>query len=128
ALRFGGEPSLISPELAPLYLALGDYHALATLPSWPLSPGEKERARWLEAHPTRLIAPDSVIVASYRASVAGAPLGHLPIRVNGRTLDAVIDAGTRGVVISDSVATAARPRRFVAKAGQAVPGAAAVVD
>jgi Flp pilus assembly protein TadD len=66
SLQFGGDAKLVSADLAPLYLALGDFHSLAKLPASPLSGGEKSRAAWLETHPTRLIAPDSVFTASLK--------------------------------------------------------------
>jgi hypothetical protein len=118
ALQFGGDPSLIHPDLAPLYLALGDYHALSGLSSATLTSGERERARWLEAHPTRVIAPDSIVLAGYRATSDSGWLGWLPIRLNGRTIEAAISATVSGIVLSDSAATAFRIRRFPATGAQ----------
>lgn len=115
ALQFGGEAPAISADLAPLYLMLGDYHALAVLPSSPLSTGEKTRATWLEAHPTRVIAPDSVLTASFRGANDSAYVGRMPIRVNGRIVDAFVDASSRGLVLSDSTAGVTHVHMFVEK-------------
>ncbi|HEY9229503.1 MAG TPA: hypothetical protein VIP11_22830, partial [Gemmatimonadaceae bacterium] len=99
-----------------LYLSIGDYHSLATLTPSPLSAGERERARWLEANPTRVIAPDSVLVAAYSDTAEAGFPGRLPIRINGRIVEAVISVSVSGLVVSDSVATALKVRRFPAKA------------
>jgi len=127
SLKFGGRPSLVNAELAPLYLGFGEYRALLALSPTPLTAAERERAAWLEAHPTRLVAPDSILAASYRDAGDSGYVGRLPIRVNGRTVDALVDPGTRGVVLSDSTATLLRVRRFgaAARAGGHVPGPAA---
>jgi hypothetical protein len=114
ALQFGGDASTVSVVLAPLYLDLGEYHALAALPSSPLSSGERARAIWLEAHPSRVIAPDSVITAVFRDLPEGY-LGRLPIRVNGHIVEALLDVASRGITLSDSVAGTARVQMFVEK-------------
>jgi tetratricopeptide (TPR) repeat protein len=112
ALQFGGEPSLIGADLAPVYLALGMYHELAAMPSPSLSAAERERARWLDAHPTRLVSPDSIVVLSYKPSPASRYLGRIAIRVNGRSVDAAIDPRVRGVVVSDTGVIARSLRHF----------------
>lgn len=127
--QFGGDAlaEVVNADLAPVYFTLGDYHALLTLSHSPLTPAEHERVRWLDQHPTRLIAPDTVVLVAYTppsdARSAGA-LGHLAIRVQGRTLDAVISATTRGVVVSDSAATALRLHRFGNSRSRSVPAVA----
>jgi len=115
AVRFGGDAALINADLAPLYLAIGDYHALAALTPSPLSSGERERAAWLDAHPSRVIAPDSVIAAAYRAADASVEgvVGRIAIRINGKIVDAGIDPSARGIVLSDSTAGTAHVRLFV---------------
>jgi hypothetical protein len=125
ALRFGGDSALIGADLAPLYLTLWDYHALITLPTRVVSAGDRERARYLEAHPTRLVAPDSVMTILYRDGNDAGYLGRLPIRINGRTVEALIAPGLTGLVLSDSTAAATRVRRFTARSAQR--GGAAVV-
>ena len=91
ALQFGGEPSLIVADLAPVYLELGMYHELAALPAPSLSGAERERARWLDAHPTRLISLDSLVKVAYKPSLASGDVGRLNIRVNGQLVEALIN-------------------------------------
>jgi tetratricopeptide (TPR) repeat protein len=112
ALQFGGDPSLIAADLAPAYLSLGMYHELAALPSPSISAAERERARWLDAHPTRLVSPDSMFVVSYKPTPASRYLGRIGIRVNGRTIDAAIDPRVRGIVVSDTGAIMRSLRHF----------------
>lgn len=117
ALQFGGEPSLIIGDLAPVYLALGMYHELAALPSSSLSPAERERARWLDTHPTRLISPDSIVTSSYRSGTSG-DVGRVTIQVNGRPVEAMISPRAQGLVVSDTSAGVGKLRRFDANGGQ----------
>jgi hypothetical protein len=110
-------------------LSLGEYHALATLPSSPRTRGEIERARWLDAHPTSIVAPDSVLTAAYHATADPGFLGHVTIRVNGRPVEAVISIRSRGITVSQSIPAAKGLRRFSAastmeKIGNGTPAAA----
>lgn len=114
ALQFGGEQSLIIADLAPVYLALGMYHELAALPSSSLSAAERERARWLDTHPTRLVSPDSIVTVRYRSG----EIGRLTIQVNGRSVEATMSSRVQGLVVSDTSAAAATLRRFNANEGQ----------
>jgi hypothetical protein len=114
ARRFGADPRTVGRLLAPVYQSLGEYHALATLPSSPLTRGELERARWLDAHPTNIIAPDSVLTGAYHETTEPGYLGHVTIRVNGRPLEAVISIRTRGITVSQSNRAAQGLRRFAA--------------
>jgi hypothetical protein len=98
-----------------LYLSLGDYHALSALPSSPLTAGERARVTWLEAHPTRVVAPDSVLIAVLKPSADSSYLGRVPIRVNGRVVDAFVDVASRGIILSDSLAGASKTRMFAEK-------------
>jgi hypothetical protein len=129
AEQFGADPRVVSRLLAPVYLSLGEYHALATLPSSPLTRGEIERARWLDAHPTSIVAPDSVLTAAYHATADPGFLGHVTIRVNGRPVEAVISIRSRGITVSQSNPAAKGLRRFSAastreKIGNGTPAAA----
>jgi hypothetical protein len=127
ALQFGGDATAIGAELAPLYVSLGDYHALAALKSSALTAGERARATWLEAHSTRLIAPDSVLTVSFKSSSDDAFVGRMPVRINGRIVDAVIDASRRGIILSDSLAGVTHLRMFTeqdARRGREMPGVA----
>lgn len=130
AMRFGGDSTRVGADLEPLYLALWDYKAMLSLRAAVVAGAERERARWLDAHPTRLVAPDSVITVLYSADSDSGYLGRLPIRVNGRTVDALIGV-TPGLVLSDSTANAVRARRFGATAAGgrgASAGTIAAVD
>ena len=64
AMQFGGDAR---GDRAPIsrrcISTLGDYHALAALPSSPLA-RRAEHAQWLDAHPTRVVAPDSVLTVA----------------------------------------------------------------
>jgi hypothetical protein len=130
AQRFGAEPRMVSRLLAPVYLSLGEYHALATLTSSPLSRGELERARWLDVHATNIVAPDSVLTAAFHETNEPGYLGHVTIRVNGRPLEAVISVRSRGLVVSESNRAAQGLRRFTAVSPKAkiTSGAPAVAD
>jgi hypothetical protein len=130
AERFGAEPRAVSRLLAPVYLSLGEYHALATLTASPLTRGELERARWLDAHPTTITAPDSVLTAAYHAATEPGYLGHVTIRVNGRPAEAVISVRSRGIALAESNAAAKSLRRFAAASPKekVTIGAPAVAD
>lgn len=121
ALQFGGAAATLSADLAPLYLDLGDYHALGGLRSSPLSNGEKARVAWLQAHPTRVVAPDSIITASFRGLTEGY-IGRIPIRINGRIVEALIDVSSRGITVSDSIAGLTKLQMFVEKPAPSTPG------
>jgi len=112
ALQFGGDASIVNAELAPAYLTLGEYHKLSALKASPLSAAERERARWLVARSTRLIAPDSISTLPYRKPSDTTSLGRVVIRVNGRTLDATITVREHGIVITDTASVAKRLRTF----------------
>ena len=80
ALQFGGDASVVNAELAPAYLALGEYHKLSALKASPLSVAERERARWLVARSTRLSAPDSISTIPYRKPSDSTSLGRIVIQ------------------------------------------------
>ncbi|MFI5228124.1 MAG: tetratricopeptide repeat protein [Gemmatimonadales bacterium] len=123
ALQFGGEPHIIVPDLAVVYERLDEYRELLALAGAPLADGERSRASWLLDHPTRIIAPDTLLLAVYRGLPASSGyLGELPIRVNGRTMDAAIAPRGSGLVIADSNAIVARLHRFPTPEGSAARG------
>jgi hypothetical protein len=76
-----------------------DYHLLAALMSTP--PADRDRAKWLIAHETRTIAPDSMVSIAFHGSPDTSVIGHLQLRVDGRTLDATVSTRARGLVISE---------------------------
>lgn len=114
AARFGADPRAVSRLLAPIYLSLGEYHSLATLTSSPLTRGEIDRARWLEAHATNIVAPDSMLAVAFHASADPGYLGHVTIRVNGRPIEAVISVRARGIAVAESNRAAQNLRKFAA--------------
>jgi hypothetical protein len=126
AVRFGLDSSVGAATLGPVYLQIGEYRALAALPAPSLGAGELARARWLMDHPSRTVAPDSIIVASYRPASAGDTIGTITIRVNGRAVDAPITARVHGLVLADTSAIAPLLRRFSASgtAKRVTPAAA----
>src|SRR5437868_3011400 len=99
ARLFGGDTARIALSLAPIYGSLGDYRALASLPSSPLSASEQKRVRWLVSHPPVLEFPDSVATLPYKPVVDGSGIGTLSIGLGERTVDAIIDSRVSGVVL-----------------------------
>ena len=112
AVRFGLDSAVGAASLAPVYLQIGEYRALAALPAASIGSGELARARWLVQHPPRIVAPDSVIATSYRPAAGEGAIGTIPIRVNGRSFDATLSARVHGLVISDTTALASQLHRF----------------
>lgn len=99
ARLFGGDSVSIARSLAPIYNSLGDYRALAVLPASPLSPIERERARWLVSNAPVLEFPDSVDTLHYKPLADGSGIGSIAIGIGDRQVDAVIDAAVSGVVL-----------------------------
>jgi len=114
AVRFGADPRAVGRQLAPIYLSLGEYHSLATLAPSPLTRGETERARWLDAHATNIMAPDSMLAVAFHPSADPGYLGHVTIRVNGRPVEAVISVRARGIAVAESNRAAQGLRKFAA--------------
>jgi hypothetical protein len=128
AIQFGGDnwAQLVSPSLARIYLELGEYHSLVALSRSGLSRDERDRARWLDAHPSRTVAPDSEFVVGYtRPQTSPRYLGSVPIRVNGRTVLALISPEFRGIAVSDTTTVAQKMRKFDSSVGH-VAGAKGV--
>jgi hypothetical protein len=78
------------------------------------------RAKWLVTHTPRVVAPDSALVAVFHLSADTGALGRVPLRVNGRALDAVVTAKIQGIVIADTSAVARLLRTFPASGGRVV--------
>ncbi|HVX41275.1 MAG TPA: hypothetical protein VHB25_17030 [Gemmatimonadaceae bacterium] len=110
AIRFGGDASLIGADLVPVYLATAQYDKLAALAT--ASPAERARARWLDAHDSRVIAPDSIVAAPFHASADTVSLGRVLVRIDGRPYDATLSAQVRGIVIGDTTRVARSLRTF----------------
>jgi hypothetical protein len=103
---FGGDPQEVALALAPVYTRLGDFRALASLPSSPLGATEKARADWLRANPPAAGGDDSTTVA-YAPSDTGA-LGRVTITVGGQQVEAEIDPTAQGLAVDPSLGGALR--------------------
>jgi hypothetical protein len=123
ARQFGGDAATIARDLVPLYRALGDYRALTTLPSTPLSAGERAQAVWLVDHPPALEGADTATVV-YRPPADAATLGRMVLTIDNRSVEASIDPTRRGIIIDPRAAIAGRVRRFPARADGSIPGVA----
>ncbi|MEO7083028.1 MAG: hypothetical protein ABI442_08765 [Gemmatimonadaceae bacterium] len=121
AIRFGGDRPAIERELAPIYLAVGDFHSLGALTAAPQA--ERDRAKYLEAHETRTIAPDSVVSVSFK-DAQGSDIGMISLRINGRVVEAPINSRVHGILISDAAASAMHLHVFPG----GTTGVAAVAD
>lgn len=102
ARMFGGDPSRIATQLAPLYQYLGDWRALLTLPSSPLSATERKRAAWMNEHPVGSVSDGGSV------TLIGVPKGdtiaRVAIRVGDRTAVAAILGTDIGVIVGARVA------------------------
>lgn len=112
AVQFGFNKTRADSVLAPVYLDLGEDAKLAALAPSPLSAAERERARYLEAHPSRIVAADSEIVAAYLPAATPSLLGTIAIRVDGRPITARIVNGGPELVLPRSSAAAKRLHVF----------------
>ena len=127
AVQFGLDRSAAAPVLAPMYGELEEYPELLSLPPSTLSSAERERARWLVAHPSRTVAPDSMVLMAYAARSAAmpnAPLGTITLRVNGRPAVMALRTSGHGISVSDALAEAAKVHRFPENAAHSIIGAA----
>ena len=124
ARLFGGDTARIARSLAPIYLSLGDYRSLATLPASPLSPAEQKRVRWLVSHPSVLEFPDSAATLAYHSIVDGSGIGVLSLGIGDHRVDALIDPRASGVIVRGR---AARRRDGLHTFGDDSSGVVAVV-
>jgi hypothetical protein len=128
AIQFGGDASKIGADLAPVYLTLGEYQKLSAFRAAPISNTERERARWLVSHPSKMIAPDSSTSVQYKKSNDASGIGSIVMRLNGRPIEASVSTHVRGIVLSDTSAAAKRIRSFRAPAGSSTGAVPAVAD
>jgi hypothetical protein len=110
ARYFGADSAAVARELAPVYLRLADFAALASLPRTPLSAPERERAAWLRDHPSAVLGDDSVTVAF----AGGGPIGIGTFRavVGADTVMVAVDPGVSGWVLDPALARSAGVRLF----------------
>jgi hypothetical protein len=110
---FGANPALAALHLAPLYARLGDYKALALLPSAPLSAAERARAEWLAKNPSTVVGPESLTVAlTPPESDTPALLGAVIVAIDGESVVAEIDPSVSGLVLDTSRARTPSARVF----------------
>jgi hypothetical protein len=106
ARMFGGDPAAIARLLAPQYTWLGDWRALLTLPSAPLTGAERRRVAWLSENPFG--AP----IEGGAAPIIGLPKGdtiaRVAVRIAGKASVASIVGTDIGWVAGRSVAAGAR--------------------
>jgi hypothetical protein len=99
---FGGDAREVAASLAPVYVRLGDFRALSSLPSSPLGPAERARAEWLRGNSPAASGPDSTTLA-YVPGDSGA-VGRVTITVGTTKVEALLDPATQGLVLDRSLA------------------------
>ena len=128
AIQFGGDAARIGADLAPVYLSLGEYQKLSAMRAAPISNTERERARWLVSHPSKMVAPDSSTPVQYKKSNENSGIGSLALRVNGRAVEASISTHVHGIVLSDTSAIVKRLHAFRAPGASSSSPVPAVAD
>jgi hypothetical protein len=113
AVRFGYDKRRAAAVLGPVYLQLGEYAALSGLTPPLLGPAERDRLRWLIAHPSRTVSSDSIATMTFARPTSEGWLGAVTIRINGRTMAAALSARAGcGLAITPAVARTGRVRTF----------------
>jgi hypothetical protein len=107
---FGGDPTRVAVELAPVYQRLGEYNHLAALPAIAVPYGERMRAEYLRDNPPAIAGPDSASV-DYIVNDSQL-LGRVQLLIGADTVMATIDARTEGLVLDTSWAKRKELRRF----------------
>jgi hypothetical protein len=107
---FGGDPTRVAVELAPVYQRLGEYNHLAALPASAVPFGERMRAEYLRDNPPAIAGPDSASV-EYLVNDSQL-LGRVQLVIGTDTVMATIDARTEGLVLDTSWAKRKELRRF----------------
>jgi hypothetical protein len=110
ARYFGGDPTRVALELAPVYQRLGEYSHLAALPSDAVPYGERMRAEYLRDNRPTIAGPDSASV-DYIVNDSQL-LGRVKLLIGTDTVMATIDARAEGLVLDTSWAKRKELRRF----------------
>jgi hypothetical protein len=110
ARYFGGDPTRIALELAPVYQRLGEYNHLAALPSSAVPYGERMRAEYLRDNRPGIAGPDSAAV-EYTVNDSQL-LGRVRLLIGEDTVVATIDARAAGLVLDTSWAKRKELHRF----------------
>ena len=107
---FGGDPTRIAVELAPVYGRLGEYSHLAALPASAVPYGERMRAEFLRDNRPGISGPDSASVV-YTVNDSQL-LGRVRLVIGVDTVMATIDARDEGLVLDTAWARRKELRRF----------------
>jgi hypothetical protein len=110
ARYFGGDPTRVALELAPVYQRLGEYNHLAALPASAVPYGERMRAEYLRDNRPTIAGPDSAAV-DYTVNDSQL-LGRVKLLIGEDTVMATIDARAEGLVLDTSWAKRKGIRRF----------------
>jgi len=113
ARYFGGDPTRIAIELAPVYERLGEYNHLAALPANAVPYSQRMRAEYLRHNPPAIAGPDSALV-DYSVNESQL-LGRVKLLIRADTVMATIDARAEGLVLDTSWATRKELRRFASR-------------
>jgi hypothetical protein len=98
ARQFGGDATSINARLIHIYRWLGDWPALAALPTGATYDGaDKERARWIAAHSSSPRGADSTIVRLEPNEVAG--FGRVTLRIGAVDVVADLDPTIEGIAL-----------------------------
>lgn len=99
ARQFGGDAASINGRLVHIYRCLGDWAALAALPTGAAYDGaEKERARWIAAHMGSMGGADSTTVRLEPTEVVG--FGRITLRIGAVEVAADIDPTIEGIALA----------------------------
>ena len=113
ARYFGGDPTRVALELAPVYQRLGEYNHLAALPASAVPYGERMRAEYLRDNRPAVAGPDSAAV-DYMVNDSQL-LGRVKLLIGADTVMATIDARAEGLVLDTSWANRKELRRFASR-------------
>lgn len=113
ARYFGGDPTRIAIELAPVYERLGEYNHLAALPANAVPYSQRMRAEYLRDNPPAIAGPDSALV-DYSVNDSQL-LGRVKLLIGADTVMATIDARAEGLVLDTSWAKRKELRRFASR-------------
>ncbi len=101
ARQFGGDAASINGRLAHIYRWLGDWPALAALPTGAAYDGaEKERARWIAARTGSARGADSTTVRLEPNEITG--FGRITLRIGAVEVPADIDPTIEGIALAAS--------------------------
>ncbi|MEP6692065.1 MAG: hypothetical protein ABJD07_12975 [Gemmatimonadaceae bacterium] len=110
---FGSDPAVVADHLAPVFSRLGEYGALADLPSSKLSAGERARASWFRLNPPWTTGPDSGDV-TWRVG-DNRTIGMVALVIGRDTIMARIDPTAENLVLDTAWARRKEVLRFTTR-------------